>query len=85
MEMIYNSDHFCVVEFSEFGPVGMDDSGAYEIMDKTLRREIFLHGSDAETFRTSVQTLVEKEPTVDEFEDFLSSYSDRMYTPLTLH
>lgn len=83
--MIYNSDHYCVVEFTEVGPMGTDDNGAYEIMDKTLRREIFLHGSDAETFRSSVQNLIEQEPTVDEFEDFLASYSDRMHTPLTLH
>ncbi len=88
MEMIYNSAQYCVVEFSDVGPNDVSsaaDHGGYEIMDKTLRREIFLRGSDAETFRTSVQSLIESEPTVDEFEEFLASYSDRMHTPLTLH
>ncbi len=85
MEMIYNSAHYCVVEFSDVGPVGTDENGAYEIMDKTLRREIFLRGSEAENFRTNVQSLIEREPTVDEFEEFLSSYSEQMHTPLRLH
>lgn len=88
MEMIYNSSQYCVVEFSDVGPEGGADiaaHGGYEIMDKTLRREIFLRGSDAEAFRSSVQSLIESEPTVDEFEEFLASYSDRMHTPLTLH
>lgn len=88
MEMIYNSSQYCVVEFSDMGPdnaSGHTGHGGYEIMDKTLRREIFLRGSDAETFRSSVQSLIESEPTVDEFEEFLASYSDRMHTPLTLH
>lgn len=85
MEMIYNSPHYCVVEFTDVGPIGTMESGAYEIMDKTLRREIFLHGSDAENFRDTVQTLIEREPTVDEFEEFLASYSERMHMPLTLH
>lgn len=85
MEMIYNSPHYCVVEFTDVGPIGTTDNGGYEIMDKTLRREIFLSGHDAETFRNTVQSLIEQEPTVDEFEEFLASYSERMHTPLTLH
>ena len=85
MEMIYNSPHYCVVEFSDLGLADDQPSGGYEIMDKALRREIFLRGADAEQFKSSVQALIASEPTVDEIDEFLSGYSDLMSTPLTLH
>jgi len=87
METIYNSPQFCVVEFSELQDADGASlrNGGYEIMDKTLRREIFLRGADAEFFKTSVESLIEREPTVDEFDEFLSGYSGLMGTPLTLH
>ncbi len=85
MNMIYNSPHFCVVEFSDFGSTGHHPAGGFEIMDKTLRREIFLRGRDAETFRASVQALIESEPTSDDIDEFLTQYSGMMTTPLTLH
>ncbi|MCA3218254.1 MAG: DUF3567 domain-containing protein [Burkholderiales bacterium] len=87
MNMIYNSPQFCVVEFSELenqsaAPV---TTGGFEIMDKTLRREIFLRGKDAEVFRANVEALIEREPTADEVDEFLNSYSGLMTQPLTLH
>lgn len=85
MNMIYNSPLFCVVEFSDFGPDSDHPAGGFEIMDKTLRREIFLGGRDAEQFRDSVATLIEREPSAEEVDDFLHSYSSLMTQPLTLH
>lgn len=85
MNMIYNSPHFCVVEFSDFGSSGKHGSGGFEIMDKTLRREIFLGGEEAERFRASVAALIEREPSVEEIDDFLHGYTGLMTQPLTLH
>jgi hypothetical protein len=85
MNMIYNSPHFCVVEFTDLGPERGEASGGFEIMDKTLRREIFLKGRDAEQFRVSVTALIEKEPSADEVDEFLHAYSGLMTQPLTLH
>lgn len=87
MNMIYNSPHFCVVEFSELGgtePAGVV-TGGFEIMDKTLRREIFLRGKDAEVFRASVEALIEREPSAEEVDEFLNGYSGLMTQPLNLH
>jgi hypothetical protein len=84
MNMIYNSPHFCVVEFSDYG-AGAHASGGFEIMDKSLRREIFLGGEDAERFRESVAALIENEPSPDEVDEFLHGYSGLMTQPLTLH
>ncbi len=87
MNMIYNSPHFCVVEFGDDESKGSTPVavGGFEIMDKTLRREIFLRGKDAEVFRASVEALIEREPTADEVDEFLNSYSGLMTQPLTLH
>ena len=85
MNTIYNSPHFCVVEFSDLGDERAHPAGGYEIMDKTLRREIFLRGKDAEQFRDSVQALISGEPTVDDIDDFLEGYSGLMTQPLALH
>jgi hypothetical protein len=85
MNMIYNSQQFCVVEFPEQETVSLAAAGGFEIMDKTLRREIFLRGKDAEVFRANVEALIEGEPTADEVDEFLNSYSGLMTQPLTLH
>lgn len=85
MNMIYNSQLFCVVEFPPSGEEGTHASGGYEIMDKQLRREIFLGGKDAEQFRESVAKLISGEPTADDIDEFLDRYTGLMTTPLTLH
>ena len=85
MQTIYNSPLYCVVEFSDFGTDGQHPAGGFEIMDKTLRREIFLGGRDAEQFRTSVQELIATQPSPDELDDFLAAYTGMMNTPVALH
>jgi len=87
MNMIYNSDHYCVVEFSDFGVDGRHASGGYEIVDKNLRREIFLGGVDAEQFRATVQKMIEAddEPSPDDFDEFLGGYVGLMTQPVILH
>ncbi len=84
MNMIYNSQLFCVVEFPPLGE-GIHASGGFEIMDKQLKREIFLGGSQADQFRENVAKLISSEPTADDIDDFLTGYTGLMTTPLTLH
>jgi hypothetical protein len=85
MNMIYNSPHFCVVEFTDYGSTVEHAAGGFEIMDKSLRREIFLGGEEAERFRASVTALIEREPSLDEVDEFLQGYTGLMTQPLTLH
>jgi len=85
MQTIYNSPLFCVVEFSGFGAEGQHPAGGFEIMDKTLRREIFLGGEDAERFRTHVQSLIESKPSAEDLDEFLAAYAGVMNTPVALH
>ena len=85
MQTIYDSSLFCVVAFSDFGAEGQHPAGGFEIMDKTLRREIFLGGRDAERFRASVQELIASEPSPEQLDDFLAAYTGVMNTPVALH
>jgi hypothetical protein len=74
-----------VFEF-EGSAVGRENAvGGYEIMDKNLRREIFLGGQDAEVFRRNVQELIEQGPTSDEVDEFLQGFSGLMNQPVVLH
>ena len=67
MHMLYNSDNFVVLRFDvaaeEATPAGGQQAaarGGYEIVDKFARKEIFIEGALAETFKLGVQALVEQ-------------------------
>jgi hypothetical protein len=85
LTMIYNSPHYCVFEFAGADAGEGAVVGGYEIMDKNLRREIFLGGQDAENFRRSVQQLIEQGPTAEEVDAFLHGFSGLMTQPVVLH
>ena len=94
MHMLYNSDSFVVVQFDvpaalqgQNGPE-RDDAlthGGYEIVDKFARKEIFIHGALAETFKEGVQALIDSDPSEDEVDDYLSGYTSLMHQPLVSH
>ncbi|MGI4982461.1 MAG: BTH_I0359 family protein [Janthinobacterium lividum] len=85
MQMIYNSPNYCVVEFpAELGHQLMN-AGGYEIVDKNLKRELFIEGELANRFREHVQKLIEQEPTTDEVDEFLGQFDDLMNHPVILH
>jgi len=85
MQTIYNSPLFYVAEFSDFGAEGQHPAGGFEIIDKTLRREIFLRGKDAEQFRATVRKLAADDPSPDDLDDFLSAYTGAMTTTVAMH
>lgn len=87
MQLVYNSPHYCVLEFSDFEThaVGRAPAGGFEIMDKALRREIFLAGADAARFRDSVRALAEQQPSPDDIDEFLGGYTGLMTMPVVAH
>jgi hypothetical protein len=85
MNMLYNSSNFCVLEFSDFGDAQQHPAGGFEIMDKSMRREIFLDGAQAEQFKRDVDELMSTEPSFDDFDAFLSGYAGLMIQPLAMH
>lgn len=84
MNMIYNSPSYCVVEF-ELDDESVIELSGFEIMDKAARREIYIGGALADRFRDDVAQLVEGEPSMEEIDDYLSTFESIMQQPLALH
>jgi len=89
MQMLYNSDHYVVVEF-DLGAAGNREQpsppqGGYEIVDKFARRGIFLNGAVAEGFKRGVSALVERGPTEEEVDEFIAGYTLLAQQPVVLH
>jgi hypothetical protein len=88
MLMLYNSDHFAVVQFD--GEDAVDEGalvarGGYEIVDKLARKEIFIEGVLAEHFKAGVQALIERGPDEEELDAFIGRYGAMAQQPLVLH
>ena len=91
MQMLYNSDHFAVVQIDMDIP-GDDElaeyvltRGGFEIVDKFSRKEIFIEGAMAEHFKEGVEALIESSPTVEEMDAYLERYSSLAQHPVVMH
>ena len=88
MNMLYNSESYVVVQFelpAEAGGADPRTRGGYEIVDKFARKEIFLEGALAESFKRGVQALIETSPSVEELDDYIGRFTSLMQQPLLLH
>jgi len=99
MHMLYNSDSFVVVQFDMTGPAGDDvrltsaegaggdalTHGGYEIVDKFARKEIFIQGALAESFKEGVEALIETEPSEEEMDEYIERFASLMQQPVVLH
>ncbi|MEO5696133.1 MAG: DUF3567 domain-containing protein [Burkholderiaceae bacterium] len=59
--------------------------GGYEIVDKFARKEIFLQGAMAESFKQGVEALIESQPSEEEIDDYIERFSSLMQQPVILH
>ena len=86
MLMLYNSDSFAVVQF-EVPATGaqMLTRGGSEIVDKFARKEIFLDGALAQSFKEGVEALIETSPSEEELDDFISRFTTLAQQPVILH
>lgn len=87
MQMLYNSDSFAVVSFDVSAPEGEGPltRGGYEIVDKFARKEIFIEGALAESFKQGVQALIETRPSEEEMDAFIERFAVLSQQPLVLH
>ena len=96
MHMLYNSDSFVVVQFDGAGrcrrcPDTHDTltRGGYEIVDKLARKEIFIEGAMAQSFKDGVAALIETRrpsgPTQEEMDDYLERFASLMHQPVVMH
>ena len=59
--------------------------GGYEIVDKFNRKEIYLEGALAESFKQGVEALIEQSPTVEDIDEYIERFSSLMQQPVVLH
>jgi Protein of unknown function (DUF3567) len=95
MLMLYNSENFAVVQIdvqgsaepstAESGRAGPNSRGGFEIVDKFARKEIFLQGALADSFKQGVDALVQTGPSGEEMDAYLERYACLMQQPLSLH
>ena len=89
MHMLYNSDSFTVVQIDlppeASASPDADSRGGYEIVDKFARKEIFIHGVLAESFKSGVEALIQSEPSEDEIDEFIEGYTSLLQQPLVVH
>jgi len=91
MNMLYNSDSFVVVHFEVPADAALPESadalmrGGYEIVDKFARKEIFLEGALAESFKEGALALIETSPSEEEMDAYIGRYTSLMQQPLVLH
>lgn len=95
MLMLYNSDSFAVVQFdlpTDATPAQANPAqdapltrGGYEIVDKFARKEIFLEGAMAESFKEGVEALIQTSPSEDELDDYIARFTQLAQHPVVLH
>lgn len=92
MQLLYNSDSFAVVQIQlspQDAPAQPGSRGGYEIVDKLAKREIYLQGELAQSFRRGVDALVEaqddNEVSAEVMDDFISGWTVMAQHPLVLH
>ena len=91
MQMVYNSDNYVVVQFNlpqaDDTDLGDDalSRGGFEIVDKFSRKELFIEGAMAETFKDEVTALIETQPSEEEMDDYIERYTSLMTHPVVLH
>jgi Protein of unknown function (DUF3567) len=59
--------------------------GGYEIVDKFARKEIFLQGAMAESFKEGVEALIQTKPSEEEIDDYIGRFASLMQQPVILH
>lgn len=94
MHMLYNSDSFAVVLFDAFTDKAPAEEratsdagqrGGYEIVDKFARKEIFIQGALAESFKIGVEALIQTSPSEEEIDDYIERFASLMQQPVILH
>ncbi len=96
MQMLYNSESYAVVLFDVATDTGTVPGhtaqagaslshGGYEIVDKFARKEIFIQGVLAESFKEGVEALIETRPSEEEIDDYIERFASLMQQSVILH
>jgi hypothetical protein len=77
MNVVYNSDNYCVREYpAEHG---------YEVVDKRAARGTFLQGDAADRFLDSMESAAAEEASVEHLDEFVESTDALFIVPVVFH
>ena len=100
MHMVYNSDNYVVVQIEApvavetaadsgaMRDVGSADAltrGGFELVDKFARKEIYIEGALAQSFREGVEALIETRPSEEDMDAYIARFASLMQQPVVLH
>jgi len=77
MQVIYNSDNYYVVEYS--------DQHAYELVDKRSARGTFFEGDGAARFMQFMRIAAREDASIEHVDDFLGSFDVLLNQSLVVH
>ncbi len=77
MNIVYNSQHYHVVEYP--------GRNGYELIDKTMGVIGYLEGDLADAFRESLERVISEDPTIDTVDEFLGGFECVMNQPVRFH
>ena len=100
MHMVYNSDNYVVVQIEapvavetaadsgavrEIGSADALTRGGFELVDKFARKEIYIEGALAQSFREGVEALIETRPSEEDMDAYIARFASLMQQPVVLH
>ncbi len=77
MNIVYNSDNYCVVEY----PI----QHGYEVVDKHAGRGTYFYGAVAKKFRNSIVHAINEDPSVECIDEFLAGFGGSIDFPVAMH
>ncbi len=77
MQIVYDSKHYRVVEYS-----GVD---GFEVTNKAAHAGTYFHGVAAIDFRDNLARAIADDPTTEAVDEFLGGFDSLMNQPVVLH
>ena len=77
MHLVYDSQHYHVIEYS--------DIGGYEVSNKAAHVCAYFHGPAAAAFRDNFDRVIADDPSVDSVDEYLCGFDGLMTLPIVLH
>lgn len=77
MNVVYNSEHFYVVEYPE--------NGGYEIVTKPLALSVYLRGSAGDAFVVAFKDACSQDASAENMDAFLENLSPLFVQPVVFH
>lgn len=77
MQLVYESQHYHVIEYSGIG--------GYEVTDKLARVCAYLDGPAAELFRDDFSKVLAENPSDDAVDEYLEGLDSLMTLPIVFH